>query len=249
MSGLTSLAGKTALVTGGAKRLGAAIIRGLATQGVHCAIHYRSSANAATTLATEISTLGVEAHLIKGDLSKPDEAAKLWNDAVAKLGTVNFLINNASIFPEDTLGELSETSLAENLAVNTLSPVYLARCMAESGQSGAVVNLLDTMVRDYDKKHVSYHLSKKALHDLTRMMAVEYGPRMRVNGVAPGLVLPPEGKDIAYLEGLKHSNALETIGCPEQIAHAVVFLLTNEFITGQTIYIDGGRHLRGSMYE
>ena len=121
--------------------------------------------------------------------------------------------------------------------------------MAEKGQSGVVVNLLDTMVRDYDRKHVSYHLSKKALHDLTRMMAVEYGPRLRVNGVAPGLVLPPEGKDIAYLEGLKHSNALERIGCPEQIAHAVVFLLTNEFITGQTIYIDGGRHLRGSMYE
>ncbi len=112
-----------------------------------------------------------------------------------------------------------------------------------------VVNFLDTMIRDYDKKHVPYHVSKKVLQDLTRMMAVEYAPKLRVNAVAPGLVLPPLGKDESYLERLKHTNPLQSYGSGEQIAHAVVFLLTNEFITGQCIYVDGGRNLRGAMYE
>ncbi len=243
------LAGKTALVTGGAVRLGAAVARELATAGVHCIIHYRNSDQAGRALAEEIRALGVAAYLVQGDLAKPECVESLWEDALSQAGHIDILINSASIFPETTLAEVTQENLSENLAVNSLSPLYLARQLAATGKPGVVINFLDTMVRDYDKKHVSYHISKKVLHDFTRMMAVEFAPTLRVNAVAPGLVLPPVGEDTAYLEGLKHSNLLQDYGCAEQISHAVIFLLVNEFITGQTIYIDGGRNLRGSMYE
>ena len=243
------LKGKTALVTGGAKRLGAAVVRALAAEGVHCVIHYRSSQSEAKALAKEIGSAGVKAFTVQGDLAEPANARTIWTEAVAAAGPIDILINSASIFPEGGLDSLDEGTLTKNVNVNALSPFHLSQCIAEAERPGVIINFIDTMVRDYDKKHVPYHLSKKMLHDLTRMMAVEYAPNIRVNAVAPGLVLPPEGKDESYLEGLKDSNLLQSYGCAEQIAHAVLFLLTNTFVTGQTIYIDGGRNLRGSMYE
>lgn len=200
-------------------------------------------------MAAALGQRGVNAWLVQGDMADPDAAHGIWDRATAQAGAIDFVINCASIFPEGALDELDGASLVANANINTLAPAYLARRLAETGRDGVVINFLDTMVRDYDKRHVAYHLSKKMLHDLTRMMAVEYAPRLRVNGVAPGLVLPPEGKGLDYLEGLKHSNLLQTYGCAEQVADAVLFLLRNAFITGQTIYIDGGRNLRGAMYE
>jgi pteridine reductase len=249
MQGLLELAGKTALITGGAKRLGAFAALELARHGVHCVIHYRDSEEEACETAAAIEALGVKAWLVQGDLAVSGTPDTVWDRAEEASGGIDFLINSASIFPEATLDELSESTLAPNVNVNTLAPFYLAHRLAATGREGVVINFLDTMVRDYDRKHVPYHLSKKMLHHLTRMMAVEYSPRLRVNGVAPGLVLPPEGKDTSYLESLKHSNLLHAYGSGEQIAHAVIFLLVNTFITGQVIYIDGGRNLRGTMYE
>ncbi len=249
MSGLLELSGKTALITGGAKRLGAFTALELARHGVNCVLHYRESEAEAHQTADEVSALGVKVWLVQGDLGLADVPDRVWESAESQSGGIDFLINSASIFPEETLDELTESTLAPNVNVNTLAPFLLARRFAATGRAGVVINFLDTMVRDYDRKHVPYHLSKKMLHHLTRMMAVEYAPRLRVNGVAPGLVLPPEGKDTSYLESLKHSNPLQTYGCGEQIAHAVIFLLVNTFITGQVIYIDGGRNLRGTMYE
>lgn len=249
MSGLLELSGKTALITGGAKRLGAYTAKALARRGVHCVIHYRDSEEDARQTADEVKSFGVDAWLVQGDLSLTGVADQIWESAETLSGGIDFLINSASIFPEATLDELSEATLAPNLSINTLAPFQLARCLAAAGREGVVINFLDTMVRDYDRKHVPYHLSKKMLQHLTRMMAVEYAPRLRVNGVAPGLVLPPEGKDESYLESLKHSNLLQTYGCGEQVAHAVICLIENTFITGQTLYIDGGRNLRGCMYD
>ena len=108
---------------------------------------------------------------------------------------------------------------------------------------------LDTMVMDYDKKHLPYHLSKRTLQTLTRIMAMEFAPAIRVNAVAPGLILPPAGKGLEYLEQLVSSNPLHRYGGPEDIVQAVFYLLGAEFVTGQTLFVDGGRHLRGSMYE
>jgi len=132
--------------------------------------------------------------------------------------------------------------------VNALAPLLLSRSFAMGPNAEAIVNFLDTMTFDYDKQHIAYHLSKRMFHALTQMMALEFAPRIRVNAIAPGLVLPPEGKDAAYLERLKNSNPLQRVGSPEGITAAVLFLLRSGFITGQTLFVDGGRHLRASIY-
>jgi hypothetical protein len=125
----------------------------------------------------------------------------------------------------------------------------LCREFAKQVRGGAIVNFLDTRVLDYDREHMSYHLSKRALFTLTRAMALEFAPAIRVNAVAPGLVLPPAGKDQSYLDALVHTNPLQAHGSVEDVAAAVLFLVTSPFVTGQVIYVDGGRHMLGGVYS
>ena len=157
-------------------------------------------------------------------------------------------MNSASIFPEDTFESLTPEAVHRNVDVNALAPLALARALGAQGRPGAVVNLLDARITDYDHRHLSYHLSKRMLHTLTKIMAVELAPGIRVNAVAPGLVLPPEGKDEEYLASLAHSNLLQAYGSEAGVREAVLFLLRSGFITGQVIYVDGGRNLRGTLY-
>ncbi|NQV31372.1 MAG: SDR family oxidoreductase, partial [Phycisphaeraceae bacterium] len=129
-------------------------------------------------------------------------------------------------------------------------PLALSRAFAAQGQltSGHIINMLDSRVQDYYKLHVPYHLSKRSLLALTRMLAIELAPGVAVNAVAPGLILAPEGKGDEYLQALAHTNPLNRSGGPQDICEAVLFLLRSEFITGQIIYVDGGRHMKGHMY-
>lgn len=248
MTDLIELRGTTALVTGAAKRLGGAVSLALANAGINVIVHYRTSGAGAEALAEAIRKAGAKAWTLPGDLRHPREAGDLFRRACEMAGPVDFLLNNASIFPESTLHDCTPEDIHVNVDVNALSPLLLAREFAAQGRTGAIINFLDTMIADYDRKHVPYHLSKRMLFSLTKMMAIEFAPKLRVNAVAPGLVLPPEGKDKDYLESLAHTNPLQRYGSAEGIAEAVLFLLRSGFITGQTIYVDGGRHLRGSMY-
>ncbi len=246
---MTPLAGQTALVTGGAKRIGRAICEALAANGVNVAVHHNTSALEAESLAAELQQLGVRAIPVHADLTNQQSRDALFNAVLREFSHVDILVNSASIFPADTLAEVSMQSIAANFDVNTVAPLELSRSFAAQNRPGSIVNLLDARMVDYDKQHLSYHLSKRALWDLTRMCALEFAPLVRVNGVAPGLVLPPAGKDIEYLENLKHTNPLNRHGSPEEVARAVLFLLESSFITGQVIFVDGGRHLRGRVYE
>jgi len=248
MTELLELKGRTALVTGAAKRMGRAVALALADAGVNVAIHYRSSRAEAEATVKHALESGVQAWLFQADLATPNAAEKLFEDVIRETGSVDFLINNASIFPEQGLRDFAAEDLHANVNVNALAPFLLGRRFAEQGREGAIVNFLDTMVTDYDRKHVPYHLSKRMLYSLTRLMAVEFAPKVRVNAVAPGLILPPEGKDIAYLESLAHTNPLRRYGGVADINEAVLFLLRSRFVTGQAIFVDGGRHLLGSMY-
>lgn len=248
MNDWLELRGQTALVTGGARRLGAAICRGLADAGVHVAVHFHASAAEAAALAEDLRARGVRAETVHAALDDPAAAPALLAGAEAAIGPVDLLINNASIFPEDGFANWTPEAVHRNVDVNALAPFALARALGARGRPGAVVNLLDTMIADYDRRHLSYHLAKRMLHTLTRILAVELAPGIRVNAVAPGLVLPPEGKDEAYLAGLAHSNPLQAYGGEAGVREAVLFLLRSGFITGQTIFVDGGRNLRGSMY-
>ena len=245
---MESLNGKTALITGGAKRLGRAFATALAAEGANVVIHYNRSGRDAESLADELAGSGVRAWTIQANLANLDEAAALPSRAQDIAGPIDCIINSASIFPESTLRDVTPESFHTNLDINTLSPFLIGRSFSESGRAGAIVNMLDCMIADYDRKHIAYHLSKRALFSLTRMMAVEFAPLLRVNAIAPGLVLPPAGKDESYLAGLASTNPLQRYGSADDVAAAAVFLLKSSFVTGQVIYVDGGRNLRGSMY-
>jgi pteridine reductase len=240
--------GKRALVTGGAKRLGREIALLLAGRGVSLAIHYNTSRGPADALCRELRTLGVRAAPIAGDLDDPRASELLFQEAWESLGGLDFLVNNASIFPPDRLDEMDLPHLMDNIRVNAWAPFLLTRAfwrrIRGSGARGSVVNLLDTRLVGGDLAHASYHLSKAMLRELTLLTALEFAPELQVNGVAPGAVLPPEGKDDEYLAELTGELPLKRRGYPGDIAGATAYLLGAGFVTGQIIFVDGGRHLR-----
>lgn len=242
------LQGQTALVTGGGKRLGAATAEALAKAGADVAVHYRTSREEAETTARRCRAYGVNAYTVPADLADPDEALQLVPCAIELAGPIHILINSAAIFPESTLWDCTLSALEQCIRTNALAPLVLARSFAAQGIEGTVINFLDCRIADYDKNHVAYHLSKRMLFSLTRMMAAEFAPRVRVNAVAPGLILPPPGKDESYLASLAATNPLNRYGGPSDVTEAVLFLVQGRFITGQVIYLDGGRHMTGAFY-
>jgi NAD(P)-dependent dehydrogenase (short-subunit alcohol dehydrogenase family) len=245
---MISLSGKTALVTGAGKRLGRAIALTLAERGANVVLHCRLSVAEAGRVAGAIRAMGRFAWVIQADLSRSEDAEAMIDRAAHEAGSLDFLINSASAFPEGRLVDMTPDEFHSILDVNAFSPFAAARRFAGLGGEGAVVNLLDARVTDYDREHAAYHVAKRVLRDFTRMMAVEFAPSVRVNAVAPGLILPPDGKDESYLDGLAGTNALRRHGCAEDVAEAVAFLLQSDFVTGQVLYVDGGRNLRGNMY-
>jgi hypothetical protein len=255
---IESLRGKTALVTGGARRIGRAVVLELARQGVRVVVHYRRSRAQAEELAQAIEGSGGRAWPVAADLDTPVEAERLFEQALSLAGRIDILINSASVFPADTLRAVEAESFLENVRIHALSPLVLARRFAEAygrgregeaGRStGAIINFLDARITDYDREHAAYHASKLLLFSLTRMMSLEFAPRIRVNAVAPGLILSPPGRDQSYLERLAPTNPLSSVGGLEDITEAVVFLLRSSFVTGQVLFVDGGRHLKGSVY-
>jgi NAD(P)-dependent dehydrogenase (short-subunit alcohol dehydrogenase family) len=249
MTDTGSLAGKTALITGAAKRIGKAIATALAQSGVHVAVHYNQSAADAVSLCEELQRLGVSAWPIQGDLMDAGQTAKVFQDAVARAGPIDLLVNNASIFERDTLWEATEESIAKNVRIHAVAPLILSRELAKQQRAAHVVNLLDTRVAVYDREHASYDLSKSMLLTLTRMLALELAPNVAVNAVAPGSILPPPGLGEGHLSKLAQANPQQRIGAPEDIAQAVLFLLRSRFITGQVIYVDGGIHMKGRIYD
>lgn len=243
------LRGQLALVTGGARRLGRAIAEGLAGEGCDVIIHYRRSADEAEALAEQLRSLGVQAWTIAADLFDLNSAEELVPTAHDRTGRpVDILINSASIFEPSSILEFSLDDWDRNMRVHALAPLTLSRQMARQNHPGQIINLLDTRIVDYDRLHAAYHLSKRVLFTITRMLARELAPAIRVNGVAPGLILPPEDKDESYLQRLAQSLPLKKHGGAEDIVRAVLFLLHSDFITGQVIYVDGGQHMLSNMY-
>lgn len=242
------LMGKTALVTGAAKRLGRAIALALGSEGVKVVVHYGRSAAAAAQTADELRAAGVDAWTLQADLAQRETVASLFARAIELAGPIDILINNASIFRPDRVLDCAPEDIDLNLQIHAMAPLLLSRAMAAQARAGHIVNLLDSRITDYDREHAAYHLSKRMLLTLTRMLAVELAPGIAVNAVAPGLILPPAGKDESYLREMAHTNPLHRYGGPADIVQAVLYLLTSGFVTGQVLFVDGGRHMRGNMY-
>ena len=246
---IADLSGARVLVTGAAKRLGRACALRLAQAGCDIVIHYRTSEVEARALAAEIAALGRQAWLVAGPLDDTASAERVFEAAVAQAGLLDLLVNNASVFPSDTLSGLREADALAVLRANTFAPLALSRAFAAQGGEGCIINLLDTTVREYDRTHLAYHLSKRLLHTLTKDCALEYAPKVRVNAVAPGAVLAPVDKDATYLAARGDATPLLAYGNATHIAEAVLFLAQATFITGQVVYVDGGRHLLGGLYD
>ena len=248
MTDQPSLSGQVALVTGGAMRIGRATALALASAGAGVAIHYSRSAQAAEKLADDLRDRGSDVWTSQADFESQDETATLVPRVREMAGRLDILINNASLFPTDTIADANLEQVIGNMTVNTWAPFSLGRSFSQQTESGVIINFLDTRIAGYDFQHLSYILSKNTLALLTRMMALEFAPGVRVNAIAPGLILPPPGQDQSYLRAQADTVPLKRHGGTQDIADTVLFLIRSQFITGQTVYVDGGRHLleRGS---
>jgi pteridine reductase len=246
MAEMTSpLAGQVALVTGAARRLGRAIAEGLGAEGVRVVVHYGTSAPEAEEVVDGLRGLGTDAW----SLQDAEAVEGLVPRAADLAGApVDILVNSAAVFAPSRLLDFPAEELAANLHVNAFAPLWLSRALAAQGRPGQILNLLDCRIVDYDAEHAAYHLSKRMLFSLTRMLALELAPGIRVNAVAPGLILPPQGEDEAYLQALAHTNPLQRHGGAGDVVRAALFLLHSDFVTGQVIYVDGGRHMMGRTY-
>jgi pteridine reductase len=237
------LGDKTALVTGGARRIGRAICLALAEKGVRVAIHCRTSEADARDLA-ELCPGSV---VLRADLADPVERARLLPQATERLGRLDFLVNNASVYEKAPLAAIDETAFERALAVNLTAPFFLARdaglAMRARG-GGAIVNLTDWGIDRPYPDRIPYFAAKAGLEAVTRGLARALAPEVRVNAVAPGPILLEEGAGEEVVAAVERATPLGRLGGPEAVATAVVFLLGHDFMTGETLRVDGGRSLR-----
>lgn len=241
------LAGKVALVTGGAVRVGRAISLALAGQGMRVVVHYNSSSAQADRLVEEIRAGGGDAAATGGDLSRGDEVERLAREASGLFGGIDVLVNNASVFPPERLEETDEALWDHTLAVNLKAPFLLIRHLAPAlrERRGCVVNLCDLAGVQTWAAYAAHGVSKAGLVHLTRVAARSLAPEVRVNGIAPGAVLPPESMGPDELGAIARSTPLQRLGSPDDVTRAVLYLLHADYVTGEILTVDGGRMLRG----
>jgi NAD(P)-dependent dehydrogenase (short-subunit alcohol dehydrogenase family) len=237
---------RAALVTGAGKRIGRAIALMLGREGWAVAVHYHRSRAEAEAVVGEIAAAGGRAVALGADLANEAEVERLVPLAAEALGPLGALINNASVFEDDTALGATRDSWDRHLEVNLRAPFVLMQRFARQlppAASGAVVNLLDERVWSLTPYFVSYTLSKAALWSLTQSMALALAPRIRVNGVGPGPTLPSPRQSEAQFRRQQEIMPLQRGTTPEEIAAAVRFILSAPAMTGQMIALDGGQHL------
>jgi len=263
-----NLSGKTALVTGGAVRIGRAICEELASKGCNIVIHYNHSVDDAKLLATKIKSENVNSWLVKGDLSAETGCKGILKDAERKAGRIHILVNNAAVFHKDGLMSSTDRKLKAEIEVNLLAPMMLMKefarmvlhdCKGEGDAvAGKVINLLDRRIAGAEVGCLPYLLSKKMLAELTRSAALELAPYITVNGVAPGAILPPPVHDERTVGGKGAKDRVRDLAgkipmkfrCSTgDVAKAVVFMLESDALTGQVIFVDGGQHLVGTVAD
>jgi len=242
------LAGKAALITGAARRIGAVVARTLHAQGADVVVHYRSSAREAEELCRDLASLRPgSAIALQADLADLTALAPLVERAVAAFGRLDVLVNNASSFFATPVGEITEQDWNDLVGSNLKAPLFLSQAATPHLRrtQGLILNLVDIHALRPLKRHPVYSIAKAGLVMLTRSLARELGPEIRVNAVAPGPVLWPEGGiDPQLQQEIIDRTALKRAGTPEDIAKAVLFFAADApFVTGQVLAVDGGRSI------
>jgi len=236
---------KIALITGAARRVGKAMAQHLASQGWNIAIHYNTSEHEAKLFCNEL--IGTypkqQFEIFRADLNSPEEVELLIPQVIQKMTSLDLLINNASVFEPAKLGGTTTGFLDSQMNVNFKAPFILIRDFVQLLKSGVIVNFVDTRIVTNQSNFAAYSISKKALWELTKMAALEFGPDIRVNAIAPGLTLPPEEKGEDYLLKLAEKIAMKRPGGLEPILKSLDYILHNDYLTGQLLFCDGGENL------
>lgn len=231
-----------ALVTGGGHRLGAAMVRRLAARGFRVAIHYNASATAAGELAREV---GGGAATFPGDLSQVGAPAALVRAVVAAMGPIQVLVNSAATFVRTPLDQVTERQFDDIFAVNLRAPFFLALEAAKSmPEGGCIVNMSDLAGFETWPGYIPHGMAKGGVAAMTRALAHQMAPRVRVNAIAPGVVLLPDDMGPAESNRLASTTPLGRHGSPVDIVQALDYLLDATFVTGEILFVDGGRHVR-----
>jgi pteridine reductase len=240
------LRGRTALVTGAGVRIGRALALGLAAEGCRVVVHYHTSRAAADEAVAAIEAAGGEALAVGADLRDLEALPGLVETAVATYGALDVLINSAAIFERGTLLETTPDDWERHFAVNLRAPFFLAQAYARRlgpAQRGHIINLADWRATRPGSHYMAYILTKSALLTLTQSLAIALGPQVQVNAIAPGAILPPPGGNDGYFERTAARIPARRVGSPDEIVRAALYLLSSDFVTGETLYVTGGEHL------
>lgn len=240
----TELASRpAALVTGGAIRLGRAIALALAGAGYDIVLHYGRSAEAAETTAAEIRALGVQCHPAPLDLADVEAIPAYLAAVHAAMPNLRVLVNSASAYTQAPIAKTTAAIFDQQFNVNLRAPFFLTQAFAEQVEQGHVINIIDNKIAFNQYEYAAYLLAKKTLVEFTRMAALEFAPRIAVNGVAPGVVLPAGTRSPEYVAWRIQGIPLRRQGATDDITGAILYLLGSRFVTGQVLTVDGGEGL------
>lgn len=246
MAVVLEIRGRLALVTGGGRRIGAACVRVLCAAGVRVAVHCHRSAGLAEDLCREINDGGGRAFTVVADLGSPREVERLLARAGENAGPVTILVNNAAIFEPGTVLDATWDNWNRHVAINLTAPFFLMSRFAgqlPEGEVGKVINVIDHRVLHPGKGYAAYTAAKSALWSLTKMAALELAPRIQVNAIGPGAILPAAG-DLAAFTKVARSVPMGQPGGLEDITDALMFFIRQDYVTGEMLCIDGGQHLQ-----
>lgn len=233
----------TALVTGGAVRLGRALALALAQNGYDLALHYHSSRAAAEATAEEIRALGRQCVLFQQDLADVAAFHALIASVHSALPGLCVLVNSASGYVQENISETALKTFDDMFSLNLRAPYFLTQAFCATVESGQVINIIDNKIGFHQYQYGAYLLSKKALAEFTKMAALEYAPAFRINGIAPGVVLPASTRSPEYIAWRVQGIPMQKQGHPNDISQALLFLLNSEFISGQIITVDGAENI------
>jgi len=231
----------TAIITGGGVRLGRAMALHLAKKGYDIALHHNASSNNARETIAEIKALGVHCEPFPCNFTDLSSAEKLIKTIADKFSDIELLINSASNFIQENIERTSTESLTETFHINLLTPYILMREYKKQVNRGMIVNILDERISRNVPTFAAYSVAKVGLSHLTDLASIEWGATVRVNGIAPGLILPPAGGTADYLERGKKRIPTLTHGSVTDICHGLDYLVESRFVNGETLFIDGGQ--------
>lgn len=234
---------KAALITGSGARLGRAMALALAEAGYDIGVHYNGSEKEARDTAREIKAKGRKCEILKADLSNINNATTLIRRVFRNFPYCSLLINNASIFENTSFMETTEETFDRDFSINFKAPFFLSQEFSRQESAELIVNILDARVSKIETDYFVYNLSKRALRDFTLMAAKFLGPKIRVNGICPGPMLPPPGKDTKYLRRISKNLPLGKPGNAAFVIAGLDYIIENTYVTGECLFIDGGQHL------